>query len=117
MNETTSGSSTGSDSDRFTRGTYTYDDRKPGTGVVRERTLPSTHDDADPDREPPLDRAVGSARVPAQAIGQLSPERHGAHTMPGLFTRIAQRLLALAASLWHNWNTGQPGRHLITYDH
>lgn len=49
--------------------------------------------------------------------GQLSLERHGAHTMPGLFTRIAQRLLALAASLWHNWNTGQPGRHLIAYDH
>jgi hypothetical protein len=49
--------------------------------------------------------------------GQLSLERHGAHTMPGLLTRIAQRLLALAASLWHNWNTGQPGRHLIAYDH
>jgi hypothetical protein len=49
--------------------------------------------------------------------GQLSLERHGAHTMPGLITRIAQRLLALAASLWHNWNTGQPGRHLTAYDH
>jgi hypothetical protein len=49
--------------------------------------------------------------------GQLSLEQHGAHTMPGLHTRIAQRLLALAASLWHNWNTGQPGRHLTAYDH
>jgi hypothetical protein len=49
--------------------------------------------------------------------GQLSLERHGAHTMPGLLTRIAQRLLALAASLWHNWKTGRPGRHLIAYDH
>ena len=49
--------------------------------------------------------------------GQLSLEQHGAHTMPGLQTRIAQRLLALAASLWHNWNTGQPGRHLTAYDH
>ena len=49
--------------------------------------------------------------------GQLSLEHHGAHTMAGLRTRIAQRLLALAASLWHNWNTGQPGRHLTAYDH
>jgi hypothetical protein len=49
--------------------------------------------------------------------GQLSLERHGAHTMPGLLTRIAQGLLTLAASLWHNWNTGQPGRHLTAYDH
>lgn len=49
--------------------------------------------------------------------GQLSLEQHGAHTMPGLITRIAQRLLALAAGLWHNWNTGQPGRHLTAYDH
>lgn len=49
--------------------------------------------------------------------GQLSLERHGAHTMRGLLTRIAQRLLALAASLWHNWNIGHPGRHLTDYDH
>lgn len=49
--------------------------------------------------------------------GQLSLERHGAHTMPGLITRVTQRLLALAASLWHNWNTSNPGRHLTAYDH
>lgn len=49
--------------------------------------------------------------------GQLSLERHGAHTMPGLLSRIAQRLLALAAGLWHNWNIGDPGRHLTAYDH
>jgi len=49
--------------------------------------------------------------------GQLSLERHGARTMPGLLTRIAQRLLALAAGLWHNWQTGNPGRHLTAYDH
>ena len=52
-----------------------------------------------------------------QIKAQLSLERHGAHTMPGLITRIAQRLLTLAAGLWHNWNTGNPGRHLTTYDH
>lgn len=49
--------------------------------------------------------------------GQLSLEQHGAHTMPGLITRIAQRLLALAAGLWHNWQVGNPGRHLTAYDH
>jgi len=49
--------------------------------------------------------------------GQLSLERHGAHTMRGLITRVAQRLLALAAGLWHNWNVGDPGRHLTAYDH
>lgn len=32
-------------------------------------------------------------------------------------TRIAQRMLALSAGLWPNWNTGQPGRHLTAYDH
>jgi len=49
--------------------------------------------------------------------GQLSLEHHGAITMSGLMTRISQRLLALAAGLWHNWNIGEPGRHLIGYDH
>lgn len=49
--------------------------------------------------------------------GQLSLERHGAHTMSGLVTRVAQRLLSLAAGLWHNWEIGSPGRSLIAYDH
>jgi ribosome-binding factor A len=49
--------------------------------------------------------------------GQLSLERHGPHTLPGLITRISQRLLALAAAVWHNWNIGDPGRHLTAYDH
>ena len=77
-----------------------------------------------PDRkgEQPRFGSLGGIRQWIESIidttkGQLSLERHGAHTMPGLITRIAQRLLALAASLWHNWNTGQPGRHLTAYDH
>ena len=37
--------------------------------------------------------------------------------MPGLLRRIAQRLLALAAGLWHDWNIGDPGRDLTAYDH
>ncbi len=49
--------------------------------------------------------------------GQLSLERHGAHTMDGLITRVAGRLLALATGIWHNLNGGDPGRHLTAYDH
>lgn len=77
-----------------------------------------------PDRkdEQPRFGGLGGMRQWIESIidtikGQLSLEQHGAHTMPGLITRIAQRLLALAAGLWHNWNTGQPGRHLTAYDH
>jgi hypothetical protein len=28
---------------------------------------------------------------------------------------VALRLLALAAGIWHNHNTGQPARHLTAY--
>jgi hypothetical protein len=50
--------------------------------------------------------------------GQLSLEQHGGRTATGVFTRVAQRLLALAAAIWHNWTTDQPTkRSLIAYDH
>lgn len=52
------------------------------------------------------------------AKGQLSLERHGARTAEGVFARIAQRLLALAACIWHNWSVRTTGlRSLIAYDH
>jgi Transposase DDE domain len=77
-----------------------------------------------PDRkdEKPRFGNLGGARQWIESIidthkGQLRLEDHGARTMPGLITRISQRLLALAAALWHNWNTDQPGRHLTAYDH
>ena len=77
-----------------------------------------------PDRkdEPARFGRLGGVRQWVESIidtlkGQLTLEQHGAHTMPGLHTRIAQRLLALAASLWHNWQIGDPGRHLTVYDH
>lgn len=77
-----------------------------------------------PDRknEPRRFGRLGGVRQWIESIidtikGQLSLERHGAHTMAGLITRIAQRLLALAAGLWHNQNIGDPGRHLTAYDH
>jgi len=48
---------------------------------------------------------------------QLSLERHGGRTLAGLISRIARRLLALAAAIWHNSICDQPGRSLIAYDH
>ena len=60
--------------------------------------------------------ASGSRRSrPAQ--NQLSLERHGAHTIDGLCARVAQRLLALDACVWHDGEIGEPGRGLIAYDH
>jgi Transposase DDE domain len=49
---------------------------------------------------------------------QLSLEQHGARTTTGVIARVAQRVLALAAAIWHNWATDAPvKRSLIAYDH
>ena len=49
---------------------------------------------------------------------QLGLERHGGRVPAGLWARIVQRLLALNAAIWHNWNIGAPvKRSLIAYDH
>lgn len=77
-----------------------------------------------PDRrdEVPRHGSLGGVRQWIEAIfdqlkDQLSLERHGAHSLPGLVARIAQRLLAMGAVVWHNWEVGEPGRSLIAYDH
>jgi hypothetical protein len=50
--------------------------------------------------------------------GQLDLELHGGRSLTGVTTRVAQRLLALTAAIWHNRGTGQPvTRSLIAYDH
>lgn len=50
--------------------------------------------------------------------GQLGLEEHGGRTTHGVFTRGAQRLLAMAEGIWHNWNIGNPvKRSLIAFDH
>jgi hypothetical protein len=50
--------------------------------------------------------------------GQLDLEQHGGRTMEGVAVRIAQRVLALAAAIWHNFHTGQTiTRSLTAYDH
>jgi len=50
--------------------------------------------------------------------GQLGLEHHGGRTPAGVFTRVAQRLLAMAAAIWHNWTTGVTSKRSLTaHDH
>jgi hypothetical protein len=50
--------------------------------------------------------------------GQLDLELHGARSIEGVAARVAQRLLAMTAAIWHNRATSQPlTRSLIAYDH
>ena len=84
-----------------------------GAGLVR------------PDRrdEPRRHGAVPRLRQWIESIfdtvkDQLSLEQHGGRTQAGVFVRVAQRLLALAACVWWNWQTNQPvKRCLVAYDH
>ena len=54
---------------------------------------------------------------------QLSLEDHGGHIPEGVWARVCQRILALAAGVWHSWTLWEaglinaPGRHFINYDH
>ena len=77
-----------------------------------------------PDRrdEQPRFGALGGIRQWIESIndtlkGQFSLERHGGHTPEGVWARVCQRVLALAAGCWHNWQIGQPGRGFTAYDH
>jgi hypothetical protein len=50
--------------------------------------------------------------------GQLDLELHAGRSLAGVTARVAQRLLALTAAIWHNRATGQPiTRSLVAYDH
>ncbi len=51
---------------------------------------------------------------------QLALERHRGRTPAGVYARIAQRILALAACIWNNWRTSPatPAKRTLTaYDH
>jgi hypothetical protein len=64
----------------------------------------------------PLRQLIES--VNATCKGQLDLERHGGHTPGGVWVRVLQRILALAAAIWHNHHTRQPTlRSLVAYDH
>ena len=50
--------------------------------------------------------------------GQLDLEHHGGRTIAGVCTRVAQRILALTAAIWHNDHLGLTIRRSLTaYDH
>jgi hypothetical protein len=50
--------------------------------------------------------------------GQLDLETHRGHTPSGVCARIAQRILALVAAIWHNDQAGHNTRRSLTaYDH
>lgn len=78
-----------------------------------------------PDRrdEPARHGNLGGVRQWIESVydtlkGQLGLEHHGGRTSQGVGTRIAQRLLALAAVIWHNWATDAPNKRSLTaYDH
>jgi hypothetical protein len=78
-----------------------------------------------PDRKDEVARfgSLGGMRQWIEAIldtrkDQLGLERHGGRTRGGVFVRVAQRLLALAACVWFNWLLGEPDkRSLVAYDH
>jgi hypothetical protein len=77
-----------------------------------------------PDRkdEPHRHGSLGPVRQWIESVfwtckGQLTLEHHGGRTIEGLCTRVALRLLALAAGLVHNHDIGDPGRHFAAYGH
>jgi hypothetical protein len=83
-----------------------------------------------PDRkgEPKRFGKLGGIRQWVESIintakSQLSLEDHGGHIPEGVWARVCQRILALAAGVWHNWLLWQdsqidtPGRHFTAYDH
>lgn len=50
--------------------------------------------------------------------GQLGLEQHGGRTLEGVYARVASKLLALAAGIWHNWQINAPRKRSLTaYDY
>lgn len=74
------------------------------------------------DEKPPFGH-FGGIRQWVESIfdalkGQLGSERHGARTLEGVMARVACKLLAMAAGIWHNWTIDAPRkRSLVSYDH
>jgi len=73
--------------------------------------------------EPHDDRFPSWLRQRIEAIiwtlkNQLGLERHQARTTEGLWARVCQRVCALNAAIWNNWQVGAPvKRSLVAYDH
>jgi hypothetical protein len=76
------------------------------------------------DRAPePVEQRLLRMRQWIEAIfdtlkGQLSLAQHGARRPDGIYARVGQRLLAMAAAIWHNTLIDATRkRSLIAYDH
>ena len=55
--------------------------------------------------------------APGRLVAEVL-EAHGGRTHEGVAVRVAQRILAMAAAIWHNNKTCAPvTRSLIAYDH
>jgi hypothetical protein len=62
--------------------------------------------------------ANGSSRSTRPSKASSTSKTTAAGLPRGVLTRIAQRLLSLAAGIWHNWTTGTTRkRSLIAHDH
>jgi len=73
-----------------------------------------------PDRkdEPARYGSLGPVRQWIESIidtlkGQLSLEEHGGRTPAGVMARVAQRLLALGAGVWWNWQISAPEKRSL----
>lgn len=78
---------------------------------------PARTDEPDPGRFPAWLRQRVEAII-WTLKHQLGLDRHGGRIPSGLWARVVQRLLALNAVIWFNWQIGAPTkRSLIAYDH
>ena len=67
---------------------------------------------------PPLVRGAVARRKCVAEVGNLHGWAPGDWEGVGAFARVAQRLVALAAAVWCNWELGAPvERSLVAYDH
>ena len=84
-----------------------------GLGVIR----PARKDEPDPGSFPNWLRQRIEAII-WTLKHQLGLEQHGGRIPSGLWARVVQRLLALNAAIWFNWQLGAPTkRSLLAYDH
>jgi hypothetical protein len=88
-----------------------------GPGLDLTLTRPARKDDKAPRYFPNWLRQRVEAII-WTLKNQPGLEHHGGRVPAGLWARIVQRLLALNAVIWFNWQIGAPvKRSLIAYDH
>jgi hypothetical protein len=87
--------------------------KRPASSLSGHLVRPDRRDEA------PRHGSIGWIRQWIESVndtlkGQLDLQRHGGRTTEGTYTRIAQRLLAMAACIWRNWATGEPVKRSLT---